>query len=425
MGPVGPYFRSMNFGLIVNTLLESTSSAWNNFKANKVRTALSLLGVCVGILCITGILTLVDSLEMYIQQSFSKLGNDVFYIQKNAWGGEERSSKKSLSNRPEVTLYEKEQMEKRYDGIAAISYASWIPGSSLKSDKGALEGVTVSPVNADYINLYPLDFEQGGFFSEKHDAGGAPVAVIGHNVAQELFKGTSALGKTFVFNSQKVRVLGVLVKEGQGLLNFSSDDVVYVPQQFVSRTMKTNMFNGTIMVKVKGVDDIDKAKYALQGMMRSIRRLKPTQDNNFAVNQITSITNQLSSFFDTVSLIGWILAGFSILVGGFGIANIMFVTVKERTSIIGVQKALGAPNYHILTQFLGESVMLCVMGGAVGIGFISILVLILNNVISFTIYITAANVLNGLLLSSLIGVIAGFIPARRAARLDPIIAIRS
>lgn len=416
----------MKLGLLVNTLLESTSSAWNNFRANKVRTALSLLGVCVGILCITGILTLVDSLEMNIQQSFSKLGNDVFYIQKNAWGGDDdESSRKALSNRPEVTLYDKEQLDKRYSGIEAISYASWIPGGSLKSDNGALEGVTVSPVNADYINLYPLDFESGGFFSEKHDAGGSPVAVIGHNVAQELFRGLNPLGRTFVYNAQKVRVLGVLAKEGQGLFNFSSDDVVYVPLKFVARTMKTNMYNGSIMVKVRGGDDIEKAKYELQGMMRSIRRLKPTQENNFAVNQITSITNQLSSFFDTVSLIGWILAGFSILVGGFGIANIMFVTVKERTPIIGVQKALGAPNYHILAQFLGESVMLCVMGGAVGIAFISLLVLILNEVISFTIYVTAGNILNGLILSSLIGIVAGFIPARRAARLDPIIAIRS
>lgn len=411
-------------GLLVNTLLESTSSAWNNFRANKVRTALSLLGVCVGILCITGILTLVDSLEINIQQSFSKLGSDVFYVQKNTWGGDPGARRKALSNRPEVTLYEKEQLDKRFDNIEAISYASWIPGASLKSDLGSLEGVTVSPVNAGYIDLYPLDFAQGGFFSEKHDAGGAPVAVIGHNIAEELFKGGNPLGRTFVYNAQKVRVLGVLAKEGQGLFNFSSDDVVYVPLKFVSRTMKTNMYNGSIMVKVKG-DDVNQAKYELRGMMRSIRRLKPTQEDNFAINQITSFTNQLSSFFDTVSLIGWILAGFSILVGGFGIANIMFVTVKERTPIIGVQKALGAPNYHILTQFLGESVMLCVMGGAVGISFIALLVFILNEFISFTIYLTAGNVINGILLSSLIGIIAGFIPARRAASMDPIIAIRS
>ena len=415
----------MKLGLVINTIVESTSSAWNNFKANKVRTALSLLGVCVGILCITGILTLVDSLEMNIQQSFAKLGNDVFYIQKNSWGGDENASRKEISSRPEVTLFEKEQLAKRYSGLEAISYASWIPNSTLKSEKGTLEGVTVSPVNHDYINLYPLEFALGGFFSAKHDAGGAPVAVIGHNVAEELFKGQNPLGRTFQFNSQKVRVLGVLAKEGDGLFGFSSDDVVYVPQMMVSRTMKTMMFNGTIMVKAKAGLDIDQVKYELEGIMRSIRRLKPTQTTNFAVNQITSITQQLTSFFDTVSLIGWVLAAFSILVGGFGIANIMFVTVKERTNIIGIQKALGAPNYHILAQFLGESVMLCLMGGLAGIGFIFLTTFILNEFISFTIFMTLGNVLNGLLLSSVIGIVAGFIPARRAARLDPIVAIRS
>ncbi|MGB0431549.1 MAG: ABC transporter permease [Bacteroidia bacterium] len=415
----------MKLGLVVNTLVESSQSAVRNFKANKLRTALSLLGVCVGILCITGILTLVDSLEKNIQQSFAKLGDNVFYIQKNAWGGDEGRNRAAIEARPDVSLKEKAQLQKRYEHLTAISYSSWIPGQSLKSDLGTLEGVTVTPVNHDYLNLYPLEFADGGFFSKKHDDGGAPVAVIGHNVAQELYKNTNPLGKTFVFNAQKVRVVGVLEKEGQGLFNFSSDNVIYVPQQFVGRTMKVKGFNGSIMVKVDPGYDLNKAKYELTGLMRSIRRLKPAQDNNFAVNQVTSITNQVSSFFDTVSLIGWVLAGFSILVGGFGIANIMFVTVKERTNLIGVEKALGAPNYHILTQFLGESVMLCTMGGAVGIGFIALMASILNQVLSFTIYITVGNVLNGLILSSAIGIIAGFLPARRAARLDPIVAIRS
>ncbi len=415
----------MKLGLLVNTLVESSQSAIRNFKANKLRTALSLLGVMVGILCITGILTLVDSLEKNIQQSFAKLGDNVFYIQKNAWGGDEGRNRAAIEARPDVTLKEKVQIEKRYEHITAISYSSWIPGQSLKSDLGTLEGVMVTPVNHEYLNLYPLDFESGGFFSKKHDEGGSPVAVIGYNVAQELFKGVNPLGKTFVFNAHKVRVIGVLEKEGQGLFNFSSDNVVYVPQQFVGRTMKVKGFNGSIMLKVEDDYDLNKAKYEITGLMRSIRRLKPAQENNFAVNQITSITNQVSSFFDTVSLIGWILAGFSILVGGFGIANIMFVTVKERTNLIGIEKALGAPNYHILAQFLGESIMLCTMGGAVGIGFIVIMATILNQILSFTIFITFGNVMNGLILSSAIGIIAGFLPARRAARLDPIVAIRS
>ncbi|MFY0672458.1 MAG: ABC transporter permease [Bacteroidia bacterium] len=415
----------MKPSLILNTTAESFSSAIRNFKANKLRTALSLLGVMVGILCITGILTLVDSLEKNIQQSFSKLGDNVFYIQKNAWGGEEDRNRAAIAARPDVSLKEKKQLEKRYNFLEAISYSSWIPNQKLKSNVGTLEGVTVTPVNHQYLNLYPLEFAAGGFFTRKHDDGGAPVAVIGHNVALELFKNLNPLGKTFVFNAQKVRVIGVLEKEGQGLFNFSSDNVIYVPQQFVGRTMKVKGFNGSIMVKVKDGYDLNTAKYELTGLMRSIRRLKPSQDNNFAVNQITSITNQVSSFFDTVSLIGWVLAAFSILVGGFGIANIMFVTVKERTGLIGIEKALGAPNYHILTQFLGESVMLCTMGGAVGIGFIVLMAAILNQVLSFTIFITVANVLNGLILSSVIGIIAGFLPARRAARLDPIVAIRS
>lgn len=415
----------MKAKLLINTVVESTSSALRNFGANKLRTALSLLGVCVGILCITGILTLVDSLEKNIQQSFAKLGSNVFYIQKNAWGGEENVSKKALLNRPSVSFYEKEQIKKRYTQVDAISFASWVPGATLKYNSRTLEGVTLSPVNSEYIDLYPLSFEKGGFFTKKHDDSGAPVAVIGYNVYQELFKNKNPLGETFIYNAQRVRVVGVLSKEGKGLFDFSSDNVVYVPQKFIARTMKTNMYNGSIMVKVKEDYDIDKAKWELTGVMRSIRRLKPTQENNFAVNQITSITEKVSGFFDVVSMIGWVLAGFSILVGGFGIANIMFVTVKERTSIIGIQKALGAPNYHIQAQFLGESVMLCLMGGAVGIGIIALLALAVNQFSSFTMYITLGNVLNGLVLSSGIGIIAGYIPAYRASRLDPILAIRA
>lgn len=386
---------------------------------------MSLLGVCVGILCITGILTLVDSLEKNIQQSFAKLGNNVFYIQKNAWGGEEGVSKKSLLNRPDVTIYEKEQVAKRYESVEAISFASWVPNATLKYEGRALEGITLSPVNSEYLDLYPLTFEQGGFFSKKHDDSGAPVAVLGHDICEELFKGKNPLGQTFVYNAQRVRVVGVLAKEGKGLFDFSSDKVVYVPQKFIARTTKTNMFNGSIMVKVSDDYDIDQAKWELTGVMRSIRRLKPTQDNNFAVNQITSITEKVSGFFDTVGLIGWVLAAFSILVGGFGIANIMFVTVKERTPIIGIQKALGAPNYHIQAQFLGESVILCLLGGLVGIGIIALLAFAINQFSSFTMYVTLGNVLNGLLLSSAIGVVAGYIPAHRASRLDPILAIRA
>lgn len=415
----------MKLSLVANTLTESTASAIRNFKSNKLRTALSLLGVCIGILCITGILTLVDSLEKNIQQTFSKLGDDVFYIQKNAWGGEEDRNSAAILARPDVNQKELSLIRKRYPHVSAISYSAWIPNQNLKSSEGTLEGVTVSPVNHEYLELYPLNFSSGGFFSRKHDEGGAPVAVVGFNVAEELFKGLNPLGKTFVFNDQKVRVVGVLKKEGQGLFNFSSDNAVYVPHSFVSRTMKVKGFNGSIMVKIEEGYDKATAKYELKGVMRSIRRLKPTQDDNFAINEITSFTDRLTSFFDTISIIGWVLAGFSILVGGFGIANIMFVTVKERTNIIGVEKALGAPNYHILTQFLGESVMLCIMGGAVGIGIIAGFALLANAFLDFTIYLTLGNVLNGLFLSSIIGIVAGFIPARRAARLDPIVAIRS
>lgn len=415
----------MKWRLVINSFVQSIASAIRNFKANKMRTFLSLLGVCIGIFCISGILTLVDSLEENIQQSFAKLGENVFYIQKNAWGGEQNVSARAMANRPEMSLHDLDMLKRRFKEYEAISYSSWIPGQKLSYRQKEIESVTVTPVNHQYVALYPLEFKMGNFFTDRHDLSGSPVAVIGHDVSEALFPAGDALGRYLEFNGQKLRVVGVLEKEGQGLFNFSSDNVLYVPQRFVARTMKITGFNGSIMIKAPEGRDIESFRYDLLGAMRSIRRLKPAQENNFAINQITSITDRVSSFFDTVSMIGWVIALFSILVGGFGIANIMFVTVQERTRIIGTEKALGAPSSYIMTQFLGEAVMLCVMGGLIGMGGMALIALVINSLGSFTLYLTFGNLMTGLLLSSGIGILSGYIPARRAARLDPIIAIRS
>ena len=254
---------------------------------------------------------------------------------------------------------------------------------------------------------------------------GRPVCVIGADIADGLFAGASPLGRTVKIKGRKAEVIGLMEREGESLLGDNVDDVLIVPLNFGRQLVDVNNTQNTLFIKAKeGVTNLE-LKDEITGVLRSIHRLRPGEEKDFALNEMSIVANILDGIFGFFTTVALVIGMFSILVGGFGIANIMFVSVKERTSIIGIQKALGAKQAFILLQFLVESILLSFIGGIIALIVIYLLTLILSKAIGFDVFLSMKNVLIGIGITLVIGILAGIIPAFSASRLDPVEAIRS
>jgi len=394
-----------------------------------LRTLLSLLGVTIGVFCIISIFTLVDSLEMNIRDSISKFGDNVIFVHKWPWAFSSDFPWWKYINRPEVSYKDMQVLQKNFTQADAMCFSASLQGEKLTAGTNSAEGITVAGVTSDYYKIVNTGFEAGRFFSDEESQQGDKVIVLGYDVAKSLFNTPQqAINKNVEVMKRKMRVIGVIAKQGKALgIGSDQDKQVIVPFNFMRSMADINSknFSPVIMVKGKPNESLDKLEDDLTGAMRNVRRLGPWDEDNFALNRITIFTDLITKMFGKINFFGWIIAGFSILVGGFGIANIMFVSVQERTPIIGIQKSLGAKSYFILAQFLGESVFLCIIGGGIGILLIFILSLILNLVLPLHLVLTLKNALIGIGISSAIGVVSGYIPSLRAAKMDPIEAIRS
>ncbi len=389
---------------------------------------MSLLGVTIGIFCISAILTLVDSLNYNLKNSLSKLGDKVIYIQKFPWSDFSDYPWWKYINRPEATYREMQILKNRYKKANAVAFNSGIGSKTLKTGEQIAEGIDLRAVSEQFPSVYDMPIREGRFFSKMELANGASAIILGHNVAENLFPRREAIGQSVKALGLKVTVIGVLEKQGKSSFSFggSMDDQAFIPVNLGRKfyPMNGSQTNTFIMVKGSEGQSMTELEGDLMGVMRSIRNLQPSEEANFALNRITLITQQIDQVMNVANIAGWFIAAFSILVGGFGVANIMFVSVKERTPIIGIQKAIGAPNSFILIQFLVESIILCIMGGLIGIFSVGLITFAINNLINFQVVITLSNILTGLGLSTFIGVIAGFIPAYQASAMDPIQAIR-
>ncbi len=408
---------------------ESLRFSLQNIRANLLRTGLSLFGITIGVFCIIGILTLVDSLEMNIRDSISKFGDNVIFVHKWPWGFSSDYPWWKYINRPEVNYNDMQNLQKNFKGAEAMSFSASLQGEKLTAGSNSVENITVAGVTQDYYKIVNVSYEAGRYFSDEESQQGSKVIVLGYEVAKSLFNTpANAIDKNVSVMKRQLRVIGVISKQGKALgIGSDQDKQVLVPFNFMRSMADINSknFSPVIMVKGKPKQSLDKLEDELTGAMRNVRRLGPWDDDNFALNRITIFTDLITKMFGKINLFGWIIAGFSILVGGFGIANIMFVSVQERTPIIGIQKSLGAKSYFILAQFLGESVFLCVLGGGIGVLLIFGLSLILNLVLPLQLVLTFKNALIGIGISSVIGVVSGYIPSLRAAKMDPIEAIRS
>jgi len=405
---------------------ESFTFAINALRNNKLRTFLSLLGVTIGIFSIIAVLAAVDSLDRNIKDQLSGLDKNTIYLTKYSFGPTD-VPRWQRDNFKQVEHDDFEFIQRNIADIEASAYVIFGGSETIKYEGETIAGVNVTPVSNGIYDIESLKVENGRFYTESESVSGSPVIVLGNGIAENLFKNINPIGKTVRIYGRKLTVIGILKKMGSGLGD-SPDEKVFVPANFVRRFQNggSDGIPGAVIIKPKKGVDIAAFEQVLKQKYRNYRALKADEPDNFFVNKLSGMTDAIDGIIATMNGMGWIISGFSLLVGGFGIANIMFVSVKERTNLIGIQKSLGAKNRFILFQFLFEAVILAVIGGLIGLVFVWIVSLIASSFTGdFEFILSFGNMFLGFSLSTLIGLISGVIPAISASRLDPVEAIRT
>jgi putative ABC transport system permease protein len=393
-------------------------------KVNKLRTGLSLIGISFGIFCIIGVLATVNSLERNIQNEIKGLGTNTIYVDKRDYSGGPDYPWWKFVNRPEPKYEEVALIKQRSQLASHLAYNIYNMGN-IEYKNTVLQSVIFYGVTEERNEIQPITIEYGRNISAAEFASGSNVLVIGFDNATDLF-GTSAnaLGKEILANGRKAMIIGVIKKTGQ-FIGWNYDRSVMLPYRFCRQLFEEKYSNPFIMVMGKDGVTSYALKDELKGVMRSIRKLSPLKEDNFSLNDVSTFSEAVRSLFVSINLGGWAIGALSLIVGAFGIANIMFVTVKERTAIIGLKKAIGARRRSIFLEFLMEAAIICFMGGMIGLLLVYALTLILSNVFNFPGTISPAILALAISICVLIGILAGIIPATIAARLDPVVAIRS
>ena len=410
-------------GLIVETFLFS----WESLVANKLRTALSLLGVSIGIFSIIFVLSVVDSLEADMKSSLESIGSDIVFIQKWPMGPEDGAEEyewwKYMSRRQPLEK-DMERLRDRLIGFSAMAFvADDIKTAAYKNNYVSEAGIT--GVSYEYKETISFDLSEGRYFLPLECDGGRNVAVIGADRADALFAGASAIGKDIKVGGLKVQVIGVVAKEGASIFGSGFDNQVILPIRFASRIINPLYTDSQIIVKASPGITVGELKDRMTPVFREVRGLKPKSSNDFSLIESSMISGIVDNIIGVFNVVGMIIGIFAILVGAFSIANIMFVSVKERTNLIGIQKAIGAKNYFILLQFLFESIALCLFGGIMGLLAVRGVIGVLNLALDFEFILPWLRIFMGLGIAVVVGVISGIAPALSAARLNPVEAMRA
>ena len=409
---------------------------WNSFKmalqelrVNKLRTFLSLFGITIGIFCIIGVLATIDSLQTKIKSDLSSFGNNTIYIDKWSYGGgggEGDYPWWKYVKRPSMKVSEMETIQKK--SYLASNIAFFVSSQQPFSyEENVLKGVLLYGITNDFNKIQAFNIAYGRYFKDTDFERGVPLGVIGYEVAAELFgKPEKALGKTVSYRGRRLAVIGIIEKQGSSMLGgFDYDKSCIVTYNCFASVFNPDNSSPYIMVQAKPGITSRALQDELNGVMRQLRKLSPTQEDNFTCNDVAQFKDQIESVFGSINSGGWAIAGLSLIVGAFGVANIMFVTVRERTSQIGLKKAIGARSSTILYEFLLESAFLCIIGGLVGLFLVWILALALSAVLPFAITIAPSIIVLALSICIILGVIAGIIPASIAAKMNPVDAIRT
>ena len=414
--------------ILIRTLASALSQAWQQLTGNKLRTALSLLGVSIGIFCIVAVQSAVDSLQANVMGSLAKMGDETFYVQKMPWGGGGDYPWWKYNRRPAPRYDEYEALARDLDGLGEAGYYAVIGGRTAKWRSRAVEGIFSVAGSPEAAQFFGFEFAEGRYFTPADFAYRANAVVLGADVARDLFGGVDAVGREIRMLGQKITVVGVLEKSGEDLLQvFNFDGAAIFAYPFLAKAvnLESDWFFSSLMARPTGGADKQAVRDAVTVSLRGERRLRPTEEDDFALNNLSILSGFLDQMFSILTLVGYVIGGFAIFVGGFSVANIMFVSVQERTNLIGVKMALGAPRPVILLEFLIESIALCFIGGGIGLALVWLAQRALNSLLPYEMGLSAGNVFVGFALATLIGVVSGVVPALKASRMDPVTAISS
>jgi putative ABC transport system permease protein len=410
-------------------LRESFSQAYQQLMANKLRSFLSLLGIMIGIFCIIAVKSAVDSLEDNVRKSFNRLGNDVIYIQKMPWNEDPGENYWKYSRRPNPSYRDYQVLVDNLSTAQSVTFSFFAGLKTVKYGNSNVERTFAIAVTDSYDSFHNLEYSAGRFFSPTEYSTGANRLILGYRVANELFRDEDPIGKEVKYFGRTMVVVGVLKQSGKDLIKFYNyDDAIMLGLENVRSmvNIKPNSNRGTnLQVKAANGISEQQLKDDVIITLRKARYLRPREGDNFSLNSMTMLGDALNAVFGALGMAGLVIGGFALIVGVFSVANIMFVSVKERTGIIGIKKALGAKPWVIMLEFLIESIVLCLAGGLMGLIVVWLCLKGLSAVSDFEMYISVKNMIVTFIVAAIAGVIAGFIPARQAAAMDPVEAIRA
>ena len=410
------FFRLLKEGFIF---------AFTSVIVNKLRTFLSLLGITIGIFCIISVFTVLDWMEKSIKDSISTLGDNVIYVQKRPWSFDRNLAWWDIMRWPPISKEDYQAVLNRSTKTSFVCFSA-LQSEQIKYKKNLANDVLIWAATNEFENVRSFEIENGRYFSPEESASGKNVAIVGAVIGERLFEKSDPVGKQITVAGKKTNVIGVFKKEGKGGISDNGmDEITLVPMNFAKTFMnlRNNFLEANLIIKAKDGVPVQELSEETTMILRAARRLHPNETSNFSVNRASMLSQGFDAVFAGINIGGWIIGGFSILVGGFGIANIMFVSVKERTNIIGIQKALGAKRFFILQQFLVESMLLSIIGGLLGVFMIFLTTLVINYLYDLNMYLTVGNIFLAVFISGIIGVVAGYAPANAAAKMNPVEAI--
>ena len=410
-------------------LKESFLQAFQQLTANKLRSFLSLLGIMIGIFCIIAVKSAINSLEDNVRRSFDKLGNDVVFVSKMPWNEDPNQNYWKYSRRPVPGFREYKALTENLTTAKLVTYSFFTGMKTVKYGNNSVERTLCVAITGEYDEFHKLEYEAGRFFSPTEYSMGLNRVILGYKVAQELFGDKDPIGREVKLYGRDMTVIGVLKESGKDLIKvYNYDNAVMISFELARAMVNTKSnfaWAGNLQIKANDGVSETQMKDDIVINMRKLRYLKPREDNNFALNSSSMFSEGINAVFSALNGAGYVIGGFALLVGIFSVANIMFVSVKERTNVIGIKKALGAKQWVILLEFLIESIVLCVIGGVMGLILVWLTLKGFSAISDFEMYVSFNNMIVTLIMAVIAGVIAGFIPALQASKMDPVEAIRA